>query len=148
MADKHILVVDDDADVREALRLILEPKGYRLTFCATAPIAREAIKKEPPDLILLDIMLATVSEGLHVAYDLKKDEALSRIPIIMISSIGQTVGMDYAREVGTDYVPAECFLNKPLEAASVIRAVEQAMANAWKRRDQDDAGSATEAGRA
>jgi CheY-like chemotaxis protein len=142
MAGKHILVVDDDADVREALRLILEPKGYRLTFCATGPLAQEAIKKEPPDLILLDIMLATVSEGLHIAYSLKKDEALSRIPIIMISSIGQAVGLDYAKEVGTDYVPAECFLNKPLEANSVIRAVEQALVNARKLGDRDTAGSA------
>jgi len=130
MAGEHILVVDDDADVREALRLMLEPKGYKVTLCATGPEGRELARTRVPDLILLDIMLATVSEGLHVAYELQKDESLAHVPIIMISSIGETLGLDYASEVGTDYLPATCFLPKPLTAAMVLEAVEQALTEA------------------
>lgn len=130
MSGTHVLVIDDDPDVREALRLILEPHGYRMTLCATGPQGREAAAKETPDVILLDIMLATVSEGFHVAYELKKNERLADVPIIMISSIGETMGMDYARELGSDYMPAEVFLSKPLDAARVLKEVEKAIGKA------------------
>ena len=127
MPGEHIVIIDDDPDLREALTLILEPAGYRLTCCATGQDGMDTIRKERPDLILLDIMLASPSEGFHVAYELKKDEALREIPIIMISAIGQTMGMDYAKELGSDYVPAEKFLNKPLKADVVLSAVREAL---------------------
>ncbi|UCE59716.1 MAG: response regulator [Phycisphaerales bacterium] len=128
MAGEHIVIIDDDPDVREALTLMLEPAGYRLTCCSTGPEGTAAIRAEPPDLILLDIMLASPTEGFHLAYELKKDEAIGKIPIIMISAIGQTMGMDYAKELGSDYVPAERFLDKPLRLEIVLEAVQEALA--------------------
>jgi len=127
MAGEHIVIIDDDPDLREALTLMLKPAGYRLTGCATGPDGLEAVQAERPDLILLDIMLASPSEGFHLAYELKKDESLKDIPIIMISAIGQTMGMDYAKELGSEYVPAEKFLNKPLKAETVLDAVKEAL---------------------
>jgi CheY-like chemotaxis protein len=127
MPGEHIVIIDDDPDVREALTLMLEPAGYRLTCCSTGPDGMNAIRHEPPNLILLDIMLASPSEGFHLAYELKKDEALKDIPIVMISAIGQTMGMDYAKELGSDYVPAEKFLDKPLKAEVVLSAVREAL---------------------
>ncbi len=128
MAGEHIIIIDDDPDVREALTLMLEPAGYRLTCCSTGPEGTAAIQAEPPDVILLDIMLASPTEGFHLAYELKKDEAIAKIPIIMISAIGQTMGMDYAKELGSDYVPAEKFLDKPLKVDVVLEAVREALA--------------------
>jgi len=128
MAGERILVIDDDPDVREALRLMLEPGGYRLTCCSTGPEGMESIATDPPDLILLDIMLSSPSEGFHLAYKLRKDDATSRIPIVMISAIGQTMGMDYAKELGSEYVPAEKFLDKPLKADTVLAAVQETLA--------------------
>jgi len=127
MAGEHIVIIDDDPDVREALKLMLEPAGYRLTCCSTGPEGTAAIHSSPPDLILLDIMLASPTEGFHLAYELKKDEAVAKIPIIMISAIGQTMGMDYAKELGSDYVPAEKFLDKPLSVDVVLKAVREAL---------------------
>ena len=107
---------------------MLEPAGYQLTCCSTGPEGLEAIHADPPDLVLLDIMLASPTEGFHLAYELKKDEAVADVPIIMISAIGQTMGMDYAKELGSDYVPAEKFLDKPLKAQVVLQAVQEALA--------------------
>lgn len=135
MADEHIVIIDDDPDVREALTLMLEPAGYKLTCCSTGPDGTAAIQAEPPDLILLDIMLASPSEGFHLAYELKKDEGLKNIPIIMISAIGQTMGMDYAKELGSDYVPAEKFLDKPLKVETVLAAVTEALTAQAKRKE-------------
>lgn len=128
MAGERIVIIDDDPDVREALGLMLEPAGYRLTCCSTGPEGMTTIRSDPPDLVLLDIMLASPTEGFHLAYELKKDEAVSNVPIIMISAIGQTMGMDYAKELGSDYVPAEKFLDKPLRAEVVLQAVQEALA--------------------
>ncbi|MBU0717356.1 MAG: response regulator [Planctomycetes bacterium] len=128
MAGERIVIIDDDPDVREALTLMLEPAGYKLTCCSTGPEGTAAIQADPPDLILLDIMLASPTEGFHLAYEFKKDERIARIPIIMISAIGQTMGMDYAKELGSDYVPVEKFLDKPLRADVIRQAVQEALA--------------------
>jgi CheY-like chemotaxis protein len=126
---KNILVIDDDPDVHEALKLILEPAGYKLICVSTGQEGLDAVKADAPDLILLDIMLSSPSEGFHLAYELRKDEAEARIPIIMISSIGETMGMDYAKELGSEYVPAEKFLEKPLKASVVLEAVKEVLAS-------------------
>ena len=128
MAGEHIEIIDDDPDVREALTLMLKPVGYRLTCCSTGSEGMAAIQAEPPDLILLDIMLASPTEGFHLAYELKKDEVTAKIPIIMISAIVQTMGMDYAKELGSDYVPVEKFLDKPLRTDVVLQAVQETLA--------------------
>ena len=127
MAGERIVVIDDDPDVREALTLMLEPAGFELTCCSTGPEGMATIQADPPDLILLDIMLASPTEGFHLAYEMKRDEAIGDVPIIMISAIGQTMGMDYAKELGSDYVPAERFLDKPLKAEVVLGAVKEAL---------------------
>ena len=140
MAGEHVLIIDDDPDVREALRLMLRPKGYELTMCASGPEGRAAAHNRRPDLIILDIMLSTVTEGFHIAYDFGKDETLARVPIIMISSIGDTMGIEYAKEIGSNYTPAQNFLSKPLETATMLVAVEEALAIGRK----GEAGAATE----
>lgn len=132
MAGEHILIIDDDPDVREALKLMLAPGGFELTMCANGPLGRAAAHKRRPDLIILDIMLSTVTEGFDIAYDFGRDETLAKVPIIMISSIGNTIGMDYAKEIGANYMPAQNFLSKPLETATMLEAVEEALAIARK----------------
>ena len=127
MAGERIVIIDDDPDVREALRLMLEPAGYVLASYSTGADGLDAVRASPPDLVLLDIMLASPSEGFHLAYELRNDEVLADVPIVMISSIGATMGVDYARELGSEYVPADRFLDKPLEAATVLAAVRETL---------------------
>lgn len=125
---EHILLIDDDQDMHEALKMILEPEGFRLTCCLTGPLGLETMHRDPPDLVLLDVMLTTPSEGFHLAYQIKNDDRLKEIPVVMISAIGRTMEMDFAAELGSDYLPVEKFINKPFEAASVLAAVREALA--------------------
>jgi CheY-like chemotaxis protein len=124
---KRILLIDDDPDMHDAIKMILEPLGCQVKCCLTGPDGLETLRADPPDLLLLDIMLSSPSEGFHVSYEMKQDDALKDIPIIMISAIGQTMGMDYAKELGTDYVKADMFMEKPLEANKLREAVEQVL---------------------
>lgn len=127
MPGEHIVIIDDDPDVREALTLMLEPSGYRITCCATGPEGVDAVLGILPDLIMLDIMLASPSEGFHVAYELRRGQTTKMIPIIMISSIGQTMGLDYAKELGSEYMPANKFLEKPLTVETVLGTVQEVL---------------------
>jgi DNA-binding response OmpR family regulator len=72
-------------------------------------------------------MLATPSEGFHLAYELRKDDRLKHVPIIILSAIGQATGMNYAREVGSDYLPVDRFLEKPFDARTLREAVSQVL---------------------
>jgi CheY-like chemotaxis protein len=130
MANKTILLIDDDADIHEAVKMILEPAGYQVECALTGPAGLEAARRRAPNLILLDIMLDSPSEGFHLAYELKKDDVLKAVPIVIISSIGKTMGMDYAKELGSDYVPVDQFLDKPFDAATLRSAVQKALGGA------------------
>ena len=127
--DKHVQLIDDDPDMHDIVRLILERLGYRVSCYSTGPAGMEALRREPPDVLLLDIMLASPTEGLVLANDIKSDGDLKAIPIIMISSIGHSLGADYAREVGADSVPVEDFLEKPLAPHKLRAAVNRVFEN-------------------
>ncbi|HUU85567.1 MAG TPA: response regulator [Phycisphaerae bacterium] len=122
-AGGRILLIDDDPDMHDAVKMILEPLGHRVTCCSTGPAGLEALRSDPPDLLLLDIMLSSPSEGFYLAAEMKKHPALKDIPIVMISAIGQTMGTAFAKELGSDYVEADLFLEKPLEAGKLREAV-------------------------
>ncbi len=119
----RILLIEDDLDMHHAIRAMLPEPEFRVTCCSTGPSGLSAARREAPDLILLDIMLSTPAEGFHVCYQVKEDEALRHIPVVMISAIGRRTGMDYARELGTEYVPADAFLEKPLDARTLLATV-------------------------
>ena len=129
---KTVLLIDDDADIHEVVKMILEPKGFQVECALTGPAGLEAARRLMPDVLLLDIMLDTPSEGLHIAYTLKNDDVLQKIPIVIISSIGKKMGIDYAKELGTEYVPASQFIEKPFNTETLLNAVNQAMAGVKK----------------
>jgi DNA-binding response OmpR family regulator len=129
MAKQRVVIIDDDSDVRVALTYMLEPAGYEVIGCSTGEEGMKTIREVRPDVILLDVMLASPSEGFHLAYELRRDEALQDIPIVMISAIGSRMGMDYAKELGSDYLPVEKFLDKPLKKDTVLAAVREVLQN-------------------
>lgn len=123
--EKHVVLIEDDTDMHDVIRMMLEPVGYTLTCCTTGQEGVDAARRETPAVILLDIMLSSPTEGFHLAYDMRNDEVLRDTPIIIISSIGQKMGMDFAKELGSEYVPVELFLEKPLDTQRLREAVEQ-----------------------
>jgi CheY-like chemotaxis protein len=116
--------------MHDVVQTVLGSDKYEVTSCYTGPEGMEAARSpgQKPDLILLDIMLSSPSEGFHLAYELKQDEELKDVPIIMISSIGKTMGLDYSKELGSDYVKADRFLNKPFDAKTLRDAVTEVLA--------------------
>jgi CheY-like chemotaxis protein len=123
-AKPQILLIDDDPDMHLAVEMMLAADGYQVTCCRTGSEGLERMRRQRPDLVLLDIMLTYPSEGLQVACQMRQDVRLKDIPIIFISAIGETVGADYAKEVCPIALAADMFLEKPLDAAMVREAVK------------------------
>lgn len=119
----RVLLIDDDPDIHLAVGMILEPLGYTVECHQTGPEGLAAIRHDPPDLVLLDIMLTYPSEGLQVACELRRDPEFKRIPLLLISAIGESIGMEYGREVCPDAMSADMFLEKPFDAKTLREAV-------------------------
>ena len=93
-AAKDILIIEDDKDLAESIRIILESKDHNVRIAYNAMLGFKEIQKSPPELILLDIMMATDTEGFDLAFKLKKDPLYQKIPIIIMTSFLKKVAED------------------------------------------------------
>jgi len=122
-AEKTVLIVDDDADIVESTKIVLESAGYRVRAASDGNEALKSVEEEAPDLIILDIMMADPTEGFHVSYKLRKDPVYRDIPIIIVSGISEKTGFAFAREKDTDYIQADEFLDKPVHPQTLLTRV-------------------------
>ena len=103
------------------MRTILTAEGYYVASAKDGDQALQIMRKDGVDLILLDIMMASVLDGVSVAYEMQQDAALKAIPIIMISSI---ISSPHASMFPTDqYVPMDVWLTKPVQPADLLAKI-------------------------
>jgi CheY-like chemotaxis protein len=127
MTQKRILLVDDDPDLRLALRLPLESAGYAISEACSIPEAREAIQEVRPDLIILDVMMETATAGFQFALEVHSQDPqssfkeFSQTPIVMLTAIHSTTPLRFAPE--EDYLPVQMFLEKPVEPETLLATV-------------------------
>ena len=128
MADKRILVVDDDPDLVEVIRLTLEANGYEVFSAAGGQEGLEKVKEVEPDLIILDVMMDYTTEGFQVSLQLRSPEpdseyaAYSKIPILMLTALHSTTSLRFSPD--EDYLPVDDFVEKPLEPGALVAKVE------------------------
>jgi CheY-like chemotaxis protein len=118
-----ILVVDDDPDFVEFTRIVLEREGHTIVSAAGGGEALDKIAEETPDLIVLDVIMDTVLDGLSVSQALGEHAEYKQVPIIMITSIANS---DYAELFPTDeYVHLDTFLTKPVAPERLVKEVNR-----------------------
>ncbi|TQV82570.1 phosphate regulon transcriptional regulatory protein PhoB [Exilibacterium tricleocarpae] len=120
MPDKTILIVDDEAPIRDMLRVALEMAEYNCLEAEDAQLAHSLIIDEKPDLILLDWMLPGTS-GIELARRLKREEVTAEIPIIMLTAKGEEDNKIQGLEVGADDYITKPF--SPRELVARLKAV-------------------------
>jgi CheY-like chemotaxis protein len=120
MARPTVLVVDDDAVFVESLTAVLQTR-YEVRSAGNGSEAVVAVEEEPPDLVILDVMMDHMSEGFDVARSLRADDATSLIPIIILTGIGRVY--DLRMEVDESWVPADRYFEKPIAPEELLRAV-------------------------
>lgn len=114
-----VLIVDDHPDALEVLRSFLEDKGYRVRTAPDGPQGLEAAQAEPPDCILLDIMMPAMS-GFQVCRQLKSLPHCEHVPVIILTARKVDRDISYARTVGADD-----FLTKPVRPGQLVAALEK-----------------------
>lgn len=117
MRHAHILLVDDNAELLEALGIRLRAHGYRISFALGGEEALRSIRAEPPQLVIMDIGMPRC-DGHSVARQLKADPATRRLPIIFLTARTQSTDLQLARRAGV-----EMFIGKPFEPEELLEAV-------------------------
>lgn len=117
---KKILVVDDEEDVVYLLREALEDEGYQTFGAQDGQAALEIVKKEKPDLILLDIMMPKM-DGYTLNQQLKKDEENHDLPVIVITGRGQLRDLFLLNQEA----PIADFIEKPFPVKMLLGKIEQ-----------------------
>ena len=120
----RILVVDDDVDFQVIMRRMLEAEGYEVSVAENGNQALEMVRRgQMPDVILLDVMMATTLEGVAVAREIKGDAALEDVPIIMVSSIATSP--EAAEFPEYEHIPIDGWLSKPVQRDVLLKTLER-----------------------
>ena len=126
MDKKKILIVDDDPDITEAMTVVLETQNYDVSGVVNGTDAIKQIEQSPPDLIILDVMMDTPREGFMFSRQIKNDPDTKDIPIIMITSVKDKMGIDFKSVAGDDsWLPVEDFLDKPVPPDVLLEKVAE-----------------------
>ncbi len=127
MSGKKILVVEDDALIRELVRINLEGAGFVVALATDGFQGLEMARSENPDLIVLDIMLPKM-DGFKVCRILKFDDKYKHIPIIMLTARIQEVDKETGFKTGAD-----AYMTKPFEPEELIKKINQVLADTEKK---------------
>lgn len=118
-----VLVVDDDPDFVETARIVLESIGLKVTDAVDGDHALTVLQSCKPALIIMDIMMKGVLDGLNASWQIQADPELKNIPILVVSSIA---GSEYAEVFPTEgRFPADQFLSKPVLPGTLIKEVKR-----------------------
>ncbi|MCL7465032.1 response regulator [Phaeovulum sp. NW3] len=117
MSGRHVLLIEDEPHIAEAIRFILSRAGWQVSLQHDGLTAMAAIAAAPPDVVILDLMLPGRS-GLEILSDLRADARFAALPVLMLTARGQQRDRDAAARAG-----ASAFLSKPFANADVLAAV-------------------------
>ncbi|MCT8159922.1 response regulator transcription factor [Pseudoruegeria sp. SHC-113] len=116
---KHILVIEDEPNIIEAIRFILSRDGWRVDTHSNGEDAVDVVQRTAPDVLILDVMLPNKS-GYDILKELRAQEATQALPILMLTARGQTKDREMAERYG-----ASQFMTKPFSNAEVLENLRQ-----------------------
>ncbi|MBD3380162.1 MAG: response regulator [Candidatus Omnitrophica bacterium] len=120
-----ILIVDDDADFREAMTTLLEARGYSIVTASDGEEGFSKAKEEKPDLILLDVMMANKTEGFDIARKIHGDEEIKDTPVLMTTGIRKDMNLSFGFEPDSEWLPVKGVLEKPIKPDVLLSEVEK-----------------------
>lgn len=126
-----ILVIDDDKDLVETIRVVLESRGFTVRTAYNGKEGRAQIEEKIPDLILLDVMMSTDTEGFDLASNLKQNEKYRAVPIVMLTSFPSGMaekGPEKFQHILGEEWPVSEFLEKPVNPDDLISIIEEVLA--------------------
>jgi two-component system phosphate regulon response regulator PhoB len=115
---KRVLLIEDDRDIIELVRYNLEREGFQVSAANDGATGLVQVRKTPPDMLLLDLMLPKLS-GLEICRDIRRDQALNRLPILMLTARGEEADRVVGLEMGADD-----YVTKPFSPRELVARVK------------------------
>jgi two-component system alkaline phosphatase synthesis response regulator PhoP len=126
--EADILIIEDDKDIVDTMRIILESKAYQIRAAYNGKEGYAEIEEKIPDVIILDVMMSTDTEGFDLAYKLQRNPEYKKIPILMLTSFPQMMAEKgpekFQHILGEDW-PVTLFFEKPIDPEKLLSAIEE-----------------------
>src|ERR1700726_222890 len=124
---KRVLIIEDDKDIVELVRYNLANEGFQVNAAFDGSSGLNSLKKSPPDLLLLDLMLPKLS-GLDICREVRRADSLNRLPILMLKARGEEADRVVGLEMGADDYVTKPFSPRELTARvkALLRRTEPA----------------------
>jgi CheY-like chemotaxis protein len=124
-----ILVVDDDLDIIDSLKLILEGNGHEVTVKTDPDNLAASVMQDRPDLIILDIIFPEdPNAGFTAARELHKLDQVKEIPVLLLSAVNKLSEMSFGfseADISEDFMPVRAFIEKPVEPAVLLAKINE-----------------------
>jgi len=121
-SDIHILCIEDEQEMIDLIRLILERRGYEVEGASGGKEGLEKIRNAPPDLVLLDLMMPDM-DGWEVYQQMKAEEASKDIPVIVVTAKAQSID----KVLGLHIAKVDDYISKPFSPQELLNSVEQVL---------------------
>jgi len=121
-----ILIVDDDRDLVHSIQIVLESKQYSVRTAHNGKEGFKKVEEKLPDLIILDVMMATDTDGFDLAYKLRNQERYQDVPILMLTAFPQKMaetGPEKFQHILGEEWPVTQFMEKPVDPDVLLQAV-------------------------
>ena len=126
-----VLIIDDDEDIIDNLTMVLEKAGHTVRVKRDTEQVTASVVAIDPDVIILDVMFPQDPyAGFKAARELKADEKLGRIPILVLSAVNQRSGQAFGfsdADLSEDFLPAQAFIEKPIEPKALVAKINAAL---------------------
>ena len=125
-ADKKILLVDDDLDLLEQNKMLLESKGFKVVTAEGSKKGWEVFKQELPDAAIIDLIMEEHDSGFILSYKIKKDEHGKNIPVFILTSATYITGFKFgaSTEEEKEWIKCDGILNKPIMIDDLVSKLE------------------------
>jgi len=123
---KKVLIVDDEPDAVDFTKEVVEGEGHNVITASDGSKGLAAMRRENPDLVILDVQMPDM-DGFEVFQEMKKDESLKPIPVIMLTGIREKVGIGFSADEMKSFMgerPHD-YIEKPIDPAKLKQALNK-----------------------
>lgn len=125
---RRILIVDDDREFVESNKDLLEAEGYTVLTAYDGASGYALAVREKPDLMILDVMMATHTEGFEVSRKIPQTPELRGMPVILLTGIRRALQLPFRFEPDSTWLPVDSVLEKPVPPETLLEEVRKRLA--------------------
>ena len=126
MNKSKILIIDDDVDLSASTKLFLQTQNYEVATAINTKTGLQILKNFNPDLVILDIIMDSNLEGFNFLNDLKSDDSLKKIPVVMNTNMSQAIGVNMRSVIEEDdNFPRTRFIEKSGDWDELLKAIKE-----------------------